>query len=130
MTATAGRFSVTVGADGRAEVVGPAAYMKAADGYAAMAARMERGESAVVLAAPAGTPVAMAVAVALQTDYAGWLGRVTFRHADARGTLCRDGGDGCCEGCGASAGDECGCNPAGYYHAAGCPESDEAGGGA
>jgi len=46
-------------------------------------------------------------------------------HAEARGDLCKEAPDGCCEVCGVSLTMTCGACQGTGYHKKGCPESDE-----
>lgn len=78
-TATAGCF--TVHADG--SIVGPADFL-ATQSYRDAVSKIERGESAVVNFAPIGTPIAAAIAAALQTAYAAWVGQQSIARMGAR----------------------------------------------
>ena len=71
--------SFTMTASGTVE--GPAAYMASPHGFAAIVAKMERGESAV-LAHGGGSPAS--VLVAIQTHYAGWRGMEQIRNMGRR----------------------------------------------
>ena len=74
-----GEFEVSAGA-----VSGPAAYMN--ERYPEMIKTIEAGQSAVFnMACQQGQPMEVAVAVALQTDYAGWLGMRQFNQALKQG---------------------------------------------
>ena len=81
MTTTVGRFAVSDDGTGRLSIDGPADYL-ASEHYSSVVARIASGGSAVVnYALRDGRPLAQAVAVALQTAYAGWLGMRGFAAA-------------------------------------------------
>lgn len=78
MATTVGRFTVTMDAQGMTEIEGPADYMASA-AYRRCMGKIGRGQSAVVnYGISEGRDLAALIAVALQTDYAGWLGMRSF----------------------------------------------------
>lgn len=83
---TAGRFTYDTATN---QVTGPADYMKA-QGSAKLDEILEgrsAGFNAMLTCAPLGSSPIMIVLVALQTDFAGWLGMKQFESTFRRGRL-------------------------------------------
>ena len=66
---TIGNFQI----DDNGIITGPKAYM-ASENYRETKARLERGDSAIIMAAPNGSDILALIGVVFQTDYAAWLG--------------------------------------------------------
>lgn len=71
--AVVGKFEVEITEDGKFTVLGPAAYVKS-DHYKECSKKIVSGNSAVINMAPPGYSLAHLIALAFQTDYAGWKG--------------------------------------------------------
>jgi hypothetical protein len=72
--AVVGKFEVTIEAD-KVSVLGPESYVKS-EHYKKAMAKILAGESAVINMAPPGYSLEHLIALALQTDYAAYLGHL------------------------------------------------------
>lgn len=86
MTLTAGRFTYDPATQ---QVAGPAQYVRERGSAKldAMLAGTEAGFNAMLNVAPLGTDTVMIVLVALQTDFAGWMGMKQLEYAVRRGRI-------------------------------------------